>query len=161
MLHTALALLGLIVTGFAALCLFLYLKQDSFLFVPQRTDQALAEHWRTHRVEILAGRQLIEGWWAENPAAASNAVVLYFGGNAEDVLRTAMTAEKIGARKRKRVPVADSTPTAAGLPRARIGRTNCESTIRDAKSTPPVPVRRRSRRAPVSRGRWPVFAQRH
>ena len=91
--------IALVVIGFAALCLLLYLKQDGFLFVPQRTDAALAEQWRTQRVEIMVGEHLIEGWWAENPAATSPAVVLYFGGNSEDVLFTAATAPKIGARK--------------------------------------------------------------
>lgn len=99
MLHTALTVIGLLVTGFAALCLFMYLKQDSFLFVPQRTDRELAEHWQARRVEIVVGGHVIEGWWAENPAAANDAVVLYFGGNSEDVLHTAITAEKLGARK--------------------------------------------------------------
>lgn len=99
MLTGTLIVVGLAMAGFVGMCLLLYLKQDSFLFVPQRTDAAMAERWRTQRVEIRAGEQLIEGWWAEDPAAASRAVVLYFGGNAEDVLVTAVTAQQIGARK--------------------------------------------------------------
>jgi pimeloyl-ACP methyl ester carboxylesterase len=99
MLTGTLIIVGLASAGFVGMCLLLYLKQDSFLFVPQRTDVAMAEQWRTQRVEIRSGEQLIEGWWAEDPAAASRAVVLYFGGNAEDVLVTAVTAQQIGARK--------------------------------------------------------------
>jgi pimeloyl-ACP methyl ester carboxylesterase len=98
MLTGTLIVVGLALAGFAGLCLLLYVKQDDFLFVPQRTDAALAEQWRQRRVEI-PGEQLIEGWWAEDPVAASRAVVLYFGGNAEDVLVTAITAQQIGARK--------------------------------------------------------------
>jgi pimeloyl-ACP methyl ester carboxylesterase len=90
---------GLATTVFVAMCLFLYLRQDSFLFVPRQNDAALAEQWRARRVEIPAGDHRIEGWWADNPAAASRAVVLYFGGNAEDVLFTAGTARELGASR--------------------------------------------------------------
>jgi len=99
MLTGTLIVLGLVIAAFAGMCLLLYLQQDRFLFVPQRTDAALAKDWLQYRVEIGAGNHKVEGWWAENPAADNRAVVLYFGGNAEDVLSTAVTAERIGARK--------------------------------------------------------------
>lgn len=99
MLTATLTIVGIAVALFAVMCLALYLKQDSFLFVPQRTDESLARAWNARRVEIPAGEQRIEGWWADDPVASSHAVVLYFGGNSEDVLFTAITAEKLGARR--------------------------------------------------------------
>jgi pimeloyl-ACP methyl ester carboxylesterase len=94
-----LILIGLLVAAFVGMCLLLYLKQDSYLFAPQRTDTALAREWLQRRVEIDAAGHKVEGWWAEDPAADNRAVVLYFGGNSEDVLSTAITSARIGARK--------------------------------------------------------------
>jgi pimeloyl-ACP methyl ester carboxylesterase len=42
---------------------------------------------------------MLEGWWIENSHAANPAVVLYFGGNAEDVLHTAAMAAGLEASK--------------------------------------------------------------
>jgi hypothetical protein len=36
-----------------------------------------------------------EGWWVENANATSDAVLLYFGGNAEDALYAAGTISKL------------------------------------------------------------------
>lgn len=99
MLTGVLTVVGLALAVFAAMCLFLYFRQDSFLFVPRQNDAALVDRWRARRVEIAAGPHRIEGWWADNPAASNRAAVLYFGGNSEDVLVTVDAAKKIGARK--------------------------------------------------------------
>ena len=50
------------------------------------------------RFEIETADAKLEGWWIENAQATTPAVILYFGGNAEDVLYTASTASNIDAR---------------------------------------------------------------
>lgn len=90
---------GVAVSVFALICLFLYLRQDRFLFIPVRNDATLALKFDAQRVQIAAGKHWIEGWWTDHPTASSNAVVLYFGGNTEDVLYTAATAQQIDARR--------------------------------------------------------------
>ena len=50
------------------------------------------------RIEIETADAKLEGWWIENAQATTPAVILYFGGNAEDVLYTASTARQIDAR---------------------------------------------------------------
>lgn len=102
-MRTALASLSIVLAILAALYLglvaLLYFRQESMLFFPVRTDPRLAREWRERRVEIPAGPISIEGWWAENPPGAGRATVLYFGGNAEDVLGTAEAAPLLHARR--------------------------------------------------------------
>jgi uncharacterized protein len=50
-------------------------------------------------VEITSGTHVIEGWWADGADPDSSLTVLYFGGNAEDVLFTARNAGRIAAKR--------------------------------------------------------------
>jgi pimeloyl-ACP methyl ester carboxylesterase len=84
---------------YAALCVLLYVGQDSFIFFPVTNNKALAENWRAHRIEIQADNTTIEGWWVENTQTANNITVLYFAGNAEDVLNTAESANRYNAKR--------------------------------------------------------------
>ena len=99
MTSSVLTLLAVLLSAFVLICLFLYLRQERFLFEPVSTDPELARHWLAQRVQIPAGDHWIEGWWIDNPDATNSATVLYFGGNAEDVLTTATTARQLGARR--------------------------------------------------------------
>lgn len=87
-------------TGFfILLCALLYVHQDRFIFFPVRNDAALARAWEKQRVQIASGDNTVEGWWADAPQSASSSVVLYFGGNGEDVLYTASMAYRFHARR--------------------------------------------------------------
>lgn len=98
-LTTVIIMLGVGAGIFLALCAFLYVSQDSLLFFRRPNDPALLQHWAPKRVEILSGDIVLHGWWADNADAATPAVILYFGGNAEDVLYTAATAHYLNARR--------------------------------------------------------------
>lgn len=84
---------------FAAMCLFLYVRQDSLLFYPQPNDARLLREWQDRRVEVRTGDRALVGWWARGGEPDSGIVILYFGGNAEDVLYTASTAELFAAER--------------------------------------------------------------
>lgn len=99
MLHSVLILLGIASAFYIGLCVLLYLQQDRVLFYPGPNDSALLSHWRAGAVEIRTPDARLEGWWAENPASTTPFVILYFGGNAEDVLYTAGMAERFAARR--------------------------------------------------------------
>jgi pimeloyl-ACP methyl ester carboxylesterase len=90
MLASAAVMIGCVALLYAAACVYLYTQQDSFLFFPQQNAPELAHAFRETRVEIpthdAAGDAFIEAFWAKNPHAPVGATVLYFGGNAEDVL---------------------------------------------------------------------------
>jgi len=99
MLTSLLVFAGVAGAIYAVLCVYLFLQQDRILFYPGPNDPALLEEWRSHRVTISSEDHLLEGWWAENPASATSAVLIYFGGNAADVLYTANTARRFAARR--------------------------------------------------------------
>jgi uncharacterized protein len=70
----------------------------SMLFHPAPNDPALRQRYESNRFEIISHGQAIEGWRLENTGAPSDVVILYFGGNAEDVLYTAASMVKLDAR---------------------------------------------------------------
>jgi len=84
--------------GFVLVCALLYFGQESSIFFPRPNDPQLRERFAAQRVEIKTTDATLEGWWIENGQATTPAVVLYFGGNAEDVLYTASQASSIDAR---------------------------------------------------------------
>lgn len=90
---------GVVAAVYAALCTFLYVKQEQLLFFSVVTDPTLAKIWEPQRVLIHADGIAIEGWWKQNDSSDSDIVVLYFGGNAEDVLFAVATAEKLHVKK--------------------------------------------------------------
>jgi pimeloyl-ACP methyl ester carboxylesterase len=100
MLSFSLSLAVAAAIGYVALAALLYFTQDSSIFFPGPNDIALRCRSENTRVEIRTTRdETLEGWWVENPAASNAFVILYFGGNAEDVLYTATTLPKLGARR--------------------------------------------------------------
>lgn len=80
-------------------CVLLYVSQERMLFYPGPNDPVLLREWESRRVEISTQDSVLEGWWTEDSAAATDIVILYFGGNAEDVLYALSTAHQLGARR--------------------------------------------------------------
>lgn len=97
--NSALILVGIATAMYVALCAFLYVQQDRMLFYPRPNDRSLLERWKPHRVEIPSGEHVLEGFWTENGTNESARVIVYFGGNGEDVLYTASTAFQLDARR--------------------------------------------------------------
>ena len=94
-LITALVVAG---GGFVLICALLYFGQERSIFFPTPNDAQLRAHYSAQRIEIAIAGATLEGWWVENAWATTPAVILYFGGNAEDVLYTASVASNIDAR---------------------------------------------------------------
>jgi uncharacterized protein len=100
MVKSLLILAGIVGGLFLGACVLLYLYQDELLFFGGPNDRQLAQRLHARRIEIPAGDAHIEGWLIENAAAAAgDDLILYFGGNAEDVLHTAMDAERLSAKR--------------------------------------------------------------
>lgn len=99
MLSSLLTFVGIGVAFYLIACLFLFLQQDRILFYPRPNDAALAERWRANQVQIVSGEHTLVGWWAENPNSTTSRVIIYFGGNAEDVLYTLSQASAFDARR--------------------------------------------------------------
>jgi pimeloyl-ACP methyl ester carboxylesterase len=99
MLTTTLILVAMAFGAFALLCAFLYVRQDRLLFYPRPNDVTLREHWKTKRIQITSGEHVLEGWWADGGSPESETVILYFGGNAEDVLGSARIAGRLACKR--------------------------------------------------------------
>ena len=84
--------------GFVLICALLYFGQERSIFFPRPNDAQLRQRYAAERIEIKTAETTLEGWWVENAQATTPAVILYFGGNAEDVLYTASEASNINAR---------------------------------------------------------------
>jgi hypothetical protein len=97
-LTALLTVLIFVVGGYTLICALLYFGQESSIFYPQPNDAQLRQRYSAERFELRSGSATLEGWWIENPQARTAAAVLYFGGNAEDVLYTASTASNVDAR---------------------------------------------------------------
>ena len=97
-LTTLITLLVVAGGGFALVCALLYFGQDHSIFFPRPNDPQLRERYAAQRIEIKTTDATLEGWWIENAQPTTAAVILYFGGNAEDVLYTASEASSINAR---------------------------------------------------------------
>ncbi|MGH8174652.1 MAG: alpha/beta hydrolase [Steroidobacter sp.] len=99
MLTSLLNVLALLAVVFGVLCAIVYWRQDSLMFFPAPNDPMLSLRQQANRVQIPGPAGLLEGWWIANERATHPAVILYFGGNAEDVLYTAMTAPIFNAQR--------------------------------------------------------------
>ena len=97
-LTTLITLLVVAGGGFVLICALLYFGQERSIFFPGPNDAQLRERYAAQRVEITTTDARLEGWWIENAQPTTSAVILYFGGNAEDVLYTASEASSINAR---------------------------------------------------------------
>ncbi|MFL6549327.1 MAG: alpha/beta hydrolase [Povalibacter sp.] len=81
----SLATLGIAL--YALMCLLLYFKQESILFYPVQNDPMLSAQYKDRRITIPSHGQTLEGWWLRSEG--EERLILYFGGNAEDVLYSA------------------------------------------------------------------------
>jgi pimeloyl-ACP methyl ester carboxylesterase len=95
MLSVLLGILIVVAIAWLAMCALLFFTQESAIFYPGPNDVRLVQQHASRRLEIGS----LEGWWVENPAATNDLVIVYFGGNAEDVLYTAGTLPLLGARR--------------------------------------------------------------
>jgi uncharacterized protein len=99
MLSGLIGVAALAIVGYAALCALLYFGQERSIFFPRPNDSRLLQQYQPGSVQITTPQSTLEGWWIENPRAATPGVILYFGGNAEDVLYTATLAPRFEARR--------------------------------------------------------------
>jgi uncharacterized protein len=99
MLTGTLTLIGIVAGALVLACVFIYVRQDGLVFYPVRNDPHLRAEWRWKRIEINSGDHVLEGWWADGADPNSSLTLVYFGGNAEDVLFAARSAARIEAKR--------------------------------------------------------------
>ena len=88
-----LASLYLIVTGF------LFIAQSSFIFFPQNisgVQQSFLNQFNSNEITIEHNGVLLHGWFIQNEANPQNPLIIYYGGNAEEVSQNLHDLEKFG-----------------------------------------------------------------
>ncbi len=75
----------ILVIGFIAVTLLLYLLQDRMVFYPQSTDTAIRDRYTAHEITVRRGSVTLGGWFFGDAVDAQHPLVVYYGGNAEDV----------------------------------------------------------------------------
>ena len=70
---------------FVGLCLLLYLLQDKMIFFPQPTAPANLSRHADSEIRLQHGDVALTGWFFNNGIDADHPLIIYYGGNAEDV----------------------------------------------------------------------------
>lgn len=72
------------ITSYVLILIFVYFKQESFIFFPVQSDHNTPADGRTQDYTLQRQDNVLRGWLV-NPELATNRLVLYYGGNAEDI----------------------------------------------------------------------------
>ncbi|MEE4243255.1 MAG: alpha/beta family hydrolase [Desulfopila sp.] len=83
-----LQLLYLALIFYGAVFLVVFVAQKRFIFYPTRTRHILQESSAVSRLSLTSDGQTLQGWLLR-PALANKKVIIYFGGNSEDIFNAA------------------------------------------------------------------------
>ncbi len=78
-------ILKIIVLVFIGASLLLYLLQGKMIFFPQPTVASNRSRYAAHEIHVRNGAVTLNGWLFNNGIDAEHPLVVYYGGNAEDV----------------------------------------------------------------------------
>lgn len=81
------------------LCLYLYFMQDQLIFFNAKADESQYQHWKSREYTVLSNDRTLHGWFYENTQIRNNTALIYFGGNAEDVIYNLDDASRYHANK--------------------------------------------------------------
>ena len=70
---------------FAGTCLLLYLLQGKMIFYPQPTAPGIQARYAEHEIRLQHGDTTLTGWFFKGRIDADQPLIVYYGGNAEDV----------------------------------------------------------------------------
>lgn len=73
-----------VVVGYLFIVVFMFFRQDSFLFFPPSAHHEVHEFQNIQNYSLTRGEISLKGWLV-NPLYAREKLLIYFGGNAEDV----------------------------------------------------------------------------
>lgn len=87
-----------IILCYLIFCALAFLWQTRLIFPRAKGADSVYAQYAAHQINLQQEEVLLSGWRLENPAAENEAVLLYFGGNAEDVIDLLPTLQRIGPR---------------------------------------------------------------
>ena len=80
-----LGIVKVVVLVFVGISLLLYLLQGKMIFYPQPTAPGARARYAGHELDIRHGDVTLTGWFFEGRIDADHPMIVYYGGNAEDV----------------------------------------------------------------------------
>jgi uncharacterized protein len=98
MLTGLLQVAAVVAALYLAACLLLFWRQDTLIFFRVQNDVGLRSQHQQSHITIDSHGQTLDGWWLRDPDDA-RPLILYFGGNADDVLYSAdkLRASNLGS----------------------------------------------------------------
>ena len=75
----------LVAVVFVGISLALYLLQTRMIFFPQPTAPINQSRYAAHAIHVQNGDVTLSGWFFNNGIDAAHPLIIYYGGNAEDV----------------------------------------------------------------------------
>ncbi len=76
-------------TGYLVICAAMYFMQDRLLFFPRPNDANATQKLMPYAWQTRSGVNLLTGWLIPAPEPANAPLVIYFGGNGQDVAEVA------------------------------------------------------------------------
>lgn len=80
------------------ICTYIFFNQEKMIFFPPPPNPQAYAPWQAQQQTLAINRHQLHGWHVQQPAAGDT-VILYFGGNAEDVVYNLYTAQQLHARQ--------------------------------------------------------------
>jgi len=80
-----LGIVKVLVLLFVGTSLLLYLFQSKMIFYPQPTATGTQVHYASHEIRVQQGGVTLTGWFFKGRIDADHPLIVYYGGNAEDV----------------------------------------------------------------------------
>lgn len=71
--------------GFTAITLLLYFFQERMIFFPRPTFPGNEKRYADYEIKIRRGQIILKGWFFKDRVDPQNPLIVYYGGNAEDV----------------------------------------------------------------------------
>ncbi|MDY0223326.1 MAG: alpha/beta hydrolase [Desulfobacterium sp.] len=68
-----------------ALVAFVYFFQSRLIFFPQKTPVGMEQSLKAHEVKVTNQGQDLYGWFVDAPGSKASPLIVYYGGNAEEV----------------------------------------------------------------------------
>jgi len=97
-MKTPLELAALLFVMFAGLTLLLYFFQERMIFFPQPTAPGIQGRYASHAFTIRRGEIHLKGWFFNNRIGPDQPLIVYYGGNAEDVALNFSTLDRFATR---------------------------------------------------------------
>ena len=97
-LQLLLSLAGVLLSIYGLLCAYLYLNQSQLIFFPVQAGDDTYKQWQDIEYRLPVDDEALQGWQLTR-SSPNDSIILYFGGNAEDVVFNLYDASRFDARQ--------------------------------------------------------------